>query len=214
MNKKEIEFFYVYEKRGKTAPKDILENELWVDVGNRAADGVLDHHQEEGKNSAFSVVLEKVDCYNRVKEYVRETEKKLKKPEIYFHVHELPDIDCIAGTYVIQQMLCQGREDPKEAIIDTVEKLEEYINIIDQGKGMMPRVTLYAYICKIGMGIEDEKARSKAIMTEGLKVFGLVVNELEKKAQEGALEEPDIEIELDDYRSYHRSKRSSLETAK
>ena len=32
--------------------------------------------------------------------------------------------------------------------------------------------------------------------------------------QEGALEEPDIEIELDDYRSYHRSKRSSLETAK
>ena len=32
--------------------------------------------------------------------------------------------------------------------------------------------------------------------------------------QKGALEEPDIEIELDDYRSYHRTKRSSLETAK
>ena len=31
---------------------------------------------------------------------------------------------------------------------------------------------------------------------------------------EGTLEEPDIEIELDDYRSYHRSKRSSLQTAK
>ena len=31
---------------------------------------------------------------------------------------------------------------------------------------------------------------------------------------EGALEEPDVEIELDDYRSYHRTKRSSLETAK
>ncbi len=30
----------------------------------------------------------------------------------------------------------------------------------------------------------------------------------------GVLEEPDIEIELDDYRSYHRSKRSSLETSK
>ncbi|MBQ8159041.1 MAG: tRNA (guanosine(46)-N7)-methyltransferase TrmB [Prevotella sp.] len=29
-----------------------------------------------------------------------------------------------------------------------------------------------------------------------------------------ALEEPDVEIELDDYRSYHRSKRSSLTTAK
>ncbi len=32
--------------------------------------------------------------------------------------------------------------------------------------------------------------------------------------QEGQLEEPDIEIELDDYRSYHRDKRSSKETAK
>ncbi|MBO7419440.1 MAG: tRNA (guanosine(46)-N7)-methyltransferase TrmB [Bacteroidaceae bacterium] len=32
--------------------------------------------------------------------------------------------------------------------------------------------------------------------------------------QEGDLQEPDIEIELDDYRSYNRSKRSSLEKAK
>ena len=31
---------------------------------------------------------------------------------------------------------------------------------------------------------------------------------------EGVLEEPDVEIELDDYRSYHRSKRSSLDKAK
>ena len=31
---------------------------------------------------------------------------------------------------------------------------------------------------------------------------------------EGQLEEPNVEIELDDYRSYHRTKRSSLETAK
>ena len=30
----------------------------------------------------------------------------------------------------------------------------------------------------------------------------------------GILEEPDVEIELDDYRSYHRSKRSSLDKAK
>ena len=32
--------------------------------------------------------------------------------------------------------------------------------------------------------------------------------------REGKLEEPDIEIELDDYRSYHRSKRSSLKVTK
>ena len=32
--------------------------------------------------------------------------------------------------------------------------------------------------------------------------------------REGELQEPDVEIELDDYRSYHRSKRSSLDKAK
>jgi len=32
--------------------------------------------------------------------------------------------------------------------------------------------------------------------------------------QQGTLEEPDVEIELDEYRSYHRTKRSSLEKAK
>ena len=33
-------------------------------------------------------------------------------------------------------------------------------------------------------------------------------------ARDGKLTEPDVEIELDDYRSYHRSKRSSLDKAK
>jgi tRNA (guanine-N7-)-methyltransferase len=32
--------------------------------------------------------------------------------------------------------------------------------------------------------------------------------------RQGTLEEPDVEIELDDYRSYHRTKRSSLDKAK
>ena len=32
--------------------------------------------------------------------------------------------------------------------------------------------------------------------------------------KEGALREPDVEIEMDDYRSYNRSKRSGLQTAK
>ena len=32
--------------------------------------------------------------------------------------------------------------------------------------------------------------------------------------QQGELVEPDVEIPLDDYRSFHRDKRSSLETSK
>ena len=36
----------------------------------------------------------------------------------------------------------------------------------------------------------------------------------EQLPRQGELTEPDVEIELDDYRSYHRSKRSSLDKAK
>ena len=44
---------------------------------------------------------------------------------------------------------------------------------------------------------------------------GLAIKYLKfRLPHEGVLEEPEIEIELDDYRSYHRTKRSSLETAK
>ena len=32
--------------------------------------------------------------------------------------------------------------------------------------------------------------------------------------KEGELHEPDVEIELDEYRSYNRSKRSGLQTSK
>ena len=35
-----------------------------------------------------------------------------------------------------------------------------------------------------------------------------------RQPQEGDLVEPDVEIELDDYRSYNRSKRSGLKTSK
>ena len=44
---------------------------------------------------------------------------------------------------------------------------------------------------------------------------GLTIKYLKfRLPQMGELNEPDIEIELDDYRSYNRNKRSSLSTSK
>ena len=44
---------------------------------------------------------------------------------------------------------------------------------------------------------------------------GLTIKYLKfRLPQQGTLVEPDVEIELDDYRSYNRSKRSGLERAK
>ena len=67
-------------------------------------------------------------------------------------------------------------------------------------------------------GIDDSTKRILSIQTYYESMWierGLNIKYLKfQLPTEGNLEEPDVEIELDDYRSYHRDKRSSLETSK
>ena len=69
---------------------------------------------------------------------------------------------------------------------------------------------LYADACK------DSVAASIQTYYEGMWIArGLNIRYMKWQLPRAkALEEPDVEIELDDYRSYHRSKRSSLDKAK
>ena len=47
------------------------------------------------------------------------------------------------------------------------------------------------------------------------KIYGLNIKYMKfRLPQEKELHEPDVEIELDEYRSYNRSKRSGLKTSK
>lgn len=67
-------------------------------------------------------------------------------------------------------------------------------------------------------GLDDQTQRILNIQTYYESMWmarGLNIKYLKfALPHEGTLEEPDVEIELDDYRSYHRTKRSSLEKAK
>lgn len=67
-------------------------------------------------------------------------------------------------------------------------------------------------------GMDDETMRILSIQTYYESMWierGLNIKYLKYKLpQEGEWVEPDVEIPLDDYRSYHRTKRSSLETGK
>ena len=67
-------------------------------------------------------------------------------------------------------------------------------------------------------GLDDETKRILSIQTYYEKMWmerGLNIKYQKfRLPHEGELAEPDVEIELDDYRSYHRDKRSSLEKAK
>ncbi|MDD6553989.1 MAG: tRNA (guanosine(46)-N7)-methyltransferase TrmB [Prevotellaceae bacterium] len=67
-------------------------------------------------------------------------------------------------------------------------------------------------------GIDDETRKILSIQTYYESMWierGLNIKYLKfQLPRDGELREPDVEIELDDYRSYHRTKRSSLEKAK
>ena len=66
--------------------------------------------------------------------------------------------------------------------------------------------------------IDDDTRKILAIQTyyESMWIArGLNIKYLKwQLPRTGELKEPEVEIELDDYRSYHRSKRSSLDKAK
>ena len=64
-------------------------------------------------------------------------------------------------------------------------------------------------------GITDDILEIKTFYEQQWLDRGLTIKYVKfRLPQDGALQEPDIEIELDDYRSYNRSKRSGLQTSK
>lgn len=190
MDRGSIVYSYVFEKKGALAPERILENSIWIDVGNVTKDGAFDHHQDGGLRSAFETVMTNTDCYESIKGYCRKAGGGSR--EIIFHVHEYPDIDCVASIFAVQRMLREKAEDPAAAFDqETAKRLTEYINMIDSGrKKSLSRPTLYACFCVIGEGIRDMRERSKMLITEGLKLFALVADALQKNPEVDLFQAP------------------------
>lgn len=207
---KKTKFEYRFEKKGEMAPKSKEPNHIWIDVGNSLDDGIFDHHQNQNSQycSAFECVVRETDNYKSLQAYLHETEN----PEVEFHVHEEPDVDCIFSVYVIQRMIDEQAANPAAVFSeDVLQILLNYVNDIDAGrKKRLSAITLYAYICRIGRKIDDAKKpdgtgntdnseqqkkkskeelerekreRNLLIMTEGLRLLGLVVKELEAREQ-------------------------------
>jgi tRNA (guanine-N7-)-methyltransferase len=66
-----------------------------------------------------------------------------------------------------------------------------------------------------GSGLDDDILGIKTYYEQQWLDRGLTIKYIKfRLPQEGELHEPDVEIELDEYRSYNRSKRSGLQTSK
>ena len=86
---------------GTVAPDPLPPGEVWVDVGSRAAPGVLDHHGgDTGAWSASQLVVEHFE--ELVAPIVRDARK------VVLVTHEAPDLDAICGVWLVQRLLEGG----------------------------------------------------------------------------------------------------------
>lgn len=81
---------------------------------------------------------------------------------------------------------------------------------------VLKSIDLYSGNHEVSRSTEFSEARAIQTYYESMWIArGLNIKYLKwQLPREGILEEPDVEIDLDDYRSYHRTKRSSLDKAK
>ena len=188
MNHK-IDFQYVFEQLGTIAQGTVLEQDVWIDVGNDLREGVFDHHQGGVDfRSSFEAIVYHPELLKSVFESVEASRQSLsegKHPEVRFHLHVHPDIDGISGVYLIQRMLENNCDDAKKLLPEYVlKRLIEYVNRIDHGSDKsLANGNLYAYIMTSGFELKDPVERSRKTMDAGLKAFDLAVKALEKEAE-------------------------------
>ena len=151
---KDIKILYLFENYGAPAPEFVLENHLWVDVGNALKDGAFDHHQDKRFPCSFQTIVENTEFSKKAIEYVKAQEM----PEVVIHVHKYPDIDCISSVFLLQKMLEKQTTNLKELFSErTLESLCKYVSAIDAGKKKdLTVATLYAYWMRLKDVVEDE----------------------------------------------------------
>lgn len=178
-----MQYIYYFEDKGSIAPEALLPNQIWVDVGGADRDGVFDNHRHGGKESALECVFQHPARLKQAMDYIRSCSGSGQDPEIEFHLHFFPDLDCIASVYVIRKVL-EGDRTEAEPVSVLGERISgiirEYVNSIDRGRQKHTTdLTALAYLYSLGDRTHSAVARSKLILEEGLKLMQLIVEGLE-----------------------------------
>lgn len=170
-----ISYIFKFEKHGQIRnTAGALDNEVWLDVGNSLGMGYFDHHHIDGYSSAFMAVIKNIQYLSNLKKSVNENK------DIIVHLHEEPDIDCVASFYVVQKYLELSDADFENLFNKKVAlKLLNFISSIDGGKGKVTEYpTLYALFSSIDKNKERSVETDKYVVSKGLKLLDIVVNQL------------------------------------
>lgn len=180
----EMEFRYFFEDKGAIAPAVLLPNQIWVDIGNKAGNGIFDNHRQGGERSSFESIFAHPGYLEPAGKYILSCREKHKTPVIEFHMHKYPDLDCIACVFVIQKILKEGLKKPADVLGENAAcQMLEYVNEIDCGrKKYLSSLNVYAFICMLGEKDQTIIGRSKEILSEGLKLLELVAEALKNRS--------------------------------
>lgn len=144
MNNNKSQIMYQFKKYGYEVSGDVGDNSLYVDVGNKLAKGIIDHHQIR-EDSPSTVKLFDV-------KYFEDLLKSDKAVVIYTHTE--PDSDAILATYMAKIAISQGVDKYNEifASENYGYKLIEYVDRIDRGYGKaislnLDKATFYVAVC-------------------------------------------------------------------
>lgn len=152
-NPSPINIKYRFVPMGATAPDPLPSNEVWVDVGNRVAPRVFDHHS--GDTSALSASHLILTNY---KELLLEAVSP--SHEITLVLHANPDLDAVTGAWLINKILLPGvdfKATPEyKTIVDIVSENDQGLIRTDTPERCWP-IVMRLLIGNEYSDLDDEK---------------------------------------------------------
>ena len=174
-----IEYQIVFEKHGELKrTSELRDNEVWLDVGNSLGMGYFDHHHVGDYKSTLDAIVCNLHYLENLKKSAERNET------IIVHMHEEPDLDCVASYYAVQYYLEKGEEEFRKDFILNLNgcKFVDYINGIDTGKDKnTTRPTLYAIFSVLDDGNEQSVDKDKMVVERGLYLLKVAVDKLFKE---------------------------------
>lgn len=134
------------------------EKELYLDVGNKLAYGVIDHHQLHIQKSATTLTFENPQF--------------IPKNTQIIILHKNVDLDCVASSYLADYFLKNAK------FPDFAKDLCEFVDIIDFGKKPKSFINLNSLFMLVRDELNDEEAVKKGYQ---------LIEELSKKGFEGEI---------------------------
>jgi hypothetical protein len=116
---------------GSVAPENLAgQNRLFLDVGNGLRAGVIDHHhQVQQTGSVARLVRNRPDLVKASVAFDLQADQPFT-----IVLHEHPDLDCVASTYLAIALLTTGQFPEGDDV------LARYVDSVDEGSvGMSPR---------------------------------------------------------------------------